>query len=168
MTRFFLLGSVPDTEFYGGECKTGVVAIDDTLLDLIRKRRAGFSLARGADEKLDAMMYWDARVHFFDADALDAELLLTGLTDPEISLYFFDDNQFVEIDEALYDHIVKEFEETDTELDTMIIRAEGISWTASPEDCDLSVTTTVLPYDVLFAEKKHDPDGSGARKAVGG
>lgn len=158
MTRYFLLGSAPNTEFYDGECAIGVVAIDDELLTLIRRRRAAFRLAATADKDLHNMDFWDCRVRFFDSNELDADLLLDGIEDKNL-VELFNDNQFVEIDEELYDRICKEFEEARTELDTMCVYSEGVYWRASPKDVSLAVETTTLTFDILFREKPDDSTG---------
>jgi len=147
MTRYFVLGTTTETDTPYDGCASGLVAIDDDLLALIKVRHDTLQSTHKQDNQLCSVAYHSRRVHFFDEDELDPGLLLE---DPNTLVDLFNDHQFGEINEELFNRVLGEFREAETEMDVMVIHDVGVSWRASPKHSAVAVETAIIPFDILF------------------
>lgn len=116
---------------YDANISSAFVNITKELAQTILKRKKSFDLAKGDDDKLTEMYFWDGSVHWIDAEIADE--------DEEISLDDYSDYVVTEVEH-------NEEHEARTECDQMVISDRGVAWLCMPKHANIYISTPNVPF----------------------
>lgn len=114
---------------YDAEIGSAFVDIDKELAQTIMKRRKLFLTAKAEDDELLEMYFWDGNAHWIDG----------GEADDDEKADFDEDYRVTECD---WD----EDHEARTEVDQMVISAQGVAWICAPKHTDIYINTPNLAF----------------------
>ena len=131
-------------------CEYAVVEITAELAKTVLTRRNLFREAQAKDNALGSMRFSHWAPSYYDAydlgftDPGDAPVLNADSLSADEQRDLFDDEPV-----TLADDFPLPENEARTECDTMVIRSDGVAWSAAPKHASYYVRTSMVRWDVF-------------------